>query len=132
MPITLGPSVTTGQPRDVTSPADWLTSVHLSPSGDRLVLTARGQVFTVPVSQGAVTQGAAKGAPVTLAARAAGVRYREARFLPDGRSLIALADPTGEFEFWTFPADASAPPRPVTTGSTVTRRDGVVSPEGWL
>lgn len=132
VPITLGPSVTTGQPREVPSPADWLTSAHLSPSGDRLVLTARGQVFTVPVSQGAATQGTPKGAPVTLAARAAGVRYREARFLPDGRSIIALADHTGEFEFWTFPADTSGPPRAVTTGSTVTRRDGVVSPDGRL
>ena len=120
VPITLAAGRSTGRPREVASPSDWISSAHLSPAGDRLVLTARGQVFVTPVKAGRVT----------LAASDAGVRYRDARFLPDGRTLVALADPTGEFEFWTFPADASAPRRPVTAGATVARRDGVPSPDG--
>ena len=68
---------------------------HISPDGDRLVLTARGRVFVAPRKQGRFVE-------VT---RREGVRYREAGFLPDGRSLIALSDESGEVELWKLPAD---------------------------
>ncbi|AMY11908.1 Tricorn protease [Luteitalea pratensis] len=120
VPIRLTSMLTQGKERGVPAPAEWISSAHLSPTGDRLALTARGQVFVAPVKKG----------PVSLAAREPGVRYRDARFLSDGHTLVALADRTGEFEFWTFPADASRPPIAVSTGATVTRRDGVPSPDG--
>jgi tricorn protease len=120
VPIRLGGPLTQGRERVVTSPAEWISSAHLSPTGDRLVLTARGQVFVTPVKNG----------PVALAAREPGVRYRDARFLPDGKTLVALADRTGEFEFWSFAANASTSPTAISTGAIVTRRDGVPSPDG--
>ena len=39
-----------------------------------------------------------------------GVRYRNARFMPDGQSLLALSDESGEVEFWRSPPTASAGP----------------------
>lgn len=112
------------RPRDrvIESPAEWVTSAHLSPTGDHLVLTARGQVFVAPVKKG----------PVVLAAGEPGVRYRDARFMPDGRTLFALSDRSGEFEVWTLPTDAGMSPRAMTSGATMTRRDVVASPDGRL
>jgi tricorn protease len=63
------------------SPMDYLTATDLSPAGDRIALTARGQVFVVPVKKGRTVE-------VT---RQPGVRYREARFFPDGKSVLARA-----------------------------------------
>jgi tricorn protease len=120
VPVRLASDFTHMRERTLTSPVEWISSAHLAPAGDRVVLTARGQVFVAPVKKGRV-------AP---AAREAGVRYRDARFLPDGRTVIALADRTGEFEFWTIPAEGDGPPTAVTSGATVTRRDGVPSPDG--
>ena len=36
----------------ITSPTSFLTSAHLSPEGDRVVLTSRGRVFVAPVGTG--------------------------------------------------------------------------------
>ena len=49
---------------------EWVTSAHVSPTGDRVVLTARGQVFVVPAQQGRIVE----------ATRDKKVRYREGRF----------------------------------------------------
>ncbi len=76
----------------VKKPTDYLTSVALSPKGDRVALTARGQVFVAPAKRGRLVE-------VT---RTAGVRYRRATFLPDGKGLVALSDESGEVELWTL------------------------------
>ena len=60
--------------RWVTTPLDWVTAAHLSPTGDRVVLTARGQLFVAPVEQGRLVE----------ATRNPKVRYRNGRFMPDG------------------------------------------------
>jgi tricorn protease len=105
------------------SPMDYLTSADLSPAGDRVVLTARGQVFMVPVKKERIVE-------VT---RQPGVRYREARFLPDGKSVLALSDETGEVELWKFPANGVGKPEPLTTDGKVLRWEGVPSPDGhWI
>lgn len=102
------------------APTEWVSSAHLSPSGDRLVLTARGQVFVVHTKSGRVVG----------AAREGDVRYRDARFLPDGQSLVALADLTGDVELWRVPADGIGSGTPLTTGAAMLRDEGVPSPDG--
>ncbi len=107
-----------------TDPMALLTSAHLSPTGDRVVLTARGQVFTAPVGEA--------GGRLATVARDQGVRYRLARFMPDGKSLLALSDKSGEVEFWRVPTDGSAQ-KQLTTAAQVLRWDGIPSPDGhWL
>jgi tricorn protease len=107
----------------VKKPMDFLTASRLSPIGDRLVLTARGQVFVVPVKEGRIVE-------VT---RKPGVRYREARFLPDGKSVFALSDETGEVELWKFPANGVGKPEPLTSEGKVLRWEGEASPDGrWI
>ncbi len=104
----------------VKKPLEYLTSAHLSPTGDRLVLTARGQVFVAPLEAGRFIE----------VPRKADVRYREARFLPDGRSLLVQSDESGEIEFWKLPANGLAAPTALTTNGTVFRYAGLPSPDG--
>ncbi len=107
----------------VKKPMDFLTASQLSPTGDRVVLTARGQVFVAPVKEGRIVE-------VT---RKPGVRYREARFLPDGKSVFALSDETGEVEFWKFPANGVGKPEQLTSDGKVLRWEGDASPDGrWI
>jgi tricorn protease len=107
----------------VKKPLDYLTSAHLSPDGSAVVFTARGEVFTAPRKEGRI---------VKVAGDAA-LRYREARYTPDGKSIFALSTATGETEFWRYPANGVGKPEAWTHDATVLRWDGVVSPDGrWL
>ncbi len=107
----------------VAKPLDYLTFAHLSPTGDRVALVARGHVFVAPVGDG-------RGVRAT---RRDGVRTRSARFFPDGKSLMVLSDETGEFEFHRLPADGVGPGQQLTAGAKVLRFDGLPSPDGqWL
>ncbi len=109
--------------RWVKKPMDYLTSAHLSPKGDRLVLTARGRVFVAPVKQGRLIN----------ATRDSRIRYRSARFLPDGKNLIALTDETGELEFCQMPANGLGAPEVLTRDGEVFRYAALPSPDGaWL
>ncbi|MEB3357550.1 MAG: S41 family peptidase [Synechococcales bacterium] len=106
--------------RWVNKPLEYLTSLHLSPRGDRLVLTARGRVFVAPVEQGRLV----------AATRDDGVRYRSACFLPDGKSLLALTDETGELEFCQIPANGVGRPTLLTGNGTVFRYAPVPALDG--
>jgi hypothetical protein len=58
------------------------------------------------------------------------VRYREGRFFPDGKSLLALSDHSGEVEFWRVPANRVGDGTPLTTDGKVLRWDGIPSSDG--
>lgn len=109
--------------RWVKHPMKYLTSAHLSPTGDRLVLTARGRVFVAPVAQGRLVE----------ATRESRIRYRSARFLPEGKALVALTDETGELEFCQIPANGIGATDLLTTDGDVFRYSGLPSPDGkWM
>lgn len=107
----------------IDKPIDYLTAWHLSPDGDRMVLTSRGQIFSAPTGR--------SGRLIDVT-RSDGHRYRSARFV-DGKGLAALSDRSGEVEWWTLPADGLSKPAPVTKAGHTLRFDGVPSPDGkWL
>ncbi len=109
--------------RWVKKPLDYLTSAHPSPSGDDVVLTARGQIFVAPRQDGRFVE-------VT---RKEGVRYRDARFLPDGKSLLAFSDESGEVELWTLPKNGVGERKQLTTDGKVLRWEAIPSPDGkWI
>jgi tricorn protease len=62
------------------------------------------------------------------------VRYRGAHFLPDGKSLVALSDASGELEFWKLAANGLEKPVQLTKDNPqVYRFQGLPSPDGkWL
>ena len=108
----------------VTKPMDYLTHLSLSPTGDRVALTVRGQVFVAPAGPGRLVE-------VT---RQSGVRYREANFADgEGKSLIVLSDESGEVEFWRAPANGVGPRAQLTREGDTLRVEGFPSPDGnWL
>ncbi len=123
IPITLTSDLDQTREHWITKPMEWLTAAHLSPNGDRVVLTARGQVFVAPVGPGRLVE----------ASRHPGVRYRSARFAPDGRSLYTLSDQSGETEWWRLDADGIGAPAQLTSGAAVIRFDGIMSADGqWI
>lgn len=106
----------------IKKPTDYITAAHPSPDGDRIAITARGRVFVFPARQGRMVE----------AGRDDGVRHRSARFLPDGKSLVAMSDQSGEIEIWKLPANGVGKPDQLTTDGEVLRWDPVPSPDGSL
>lgn len=123
IPIALSSDFDQLREKWVKNPMEYLTSFGISPSGDRLVLTARGQIFVVPVEQGRLVQ----------ATDSNRIRYRNATFMPDGKKLLALSDETGETEFVSLPANGVGDKQVLTSDATVLRWEGVPSPDGkWI
>ncbi len=106
----------------ITKPFEYLSAAHVSPSGDRAVLTARGQVFVAPKEPGRLVE-------VT---RKDGVRFRDARFMPDGKTILLLSDQSGEVEFWTAPANGVGELAQLTSDGEVLRWEGIPSPDSKL
>ncbi len=123
IPITLASDFDQRRERWIEEPADYLTSAHISPEGNHVALTARGRVFVAPVKEGRFVE----------ATRQSGVRYRDARFMPDGETILVLSDETGEMEFCEIPADGLGEPRALTGDGHVFRFEGIPSPDGeWI
>ena len=79
--------------------SDDLTAASLSADGKRVVVTARGEVFDVPVQKG-VTRN------IT---RTPGAHEREAEWAPDGKYIAYISDRTGETEVWLEAAEGGEP-----------------------
>ena len=107
----------------IRNPLDYTTAMHISPDGSSIVATSRGRVFVIPVKPGRL---------VDATARKPG-RYRDARMLPDGKSLLVLSSESGEVELWKMPANGVGAGEQVTTGAKVLRWEGIPSPDAkWI
>jgi tricorn protease len=80
---------------EVKSGERYVTRAMASPDGLRMVVTARGEVFDVPVGKG-VTRNLT---------RTPGAHERGAEWAPDGRHIAWISDRTGETELWIKPAE---------------------------
>ncbi len=122
VPVTLDSDFDQERERWAAKPMDYVTAAHLSADGDRVALTARGQVFVAPARQGRLA----------AATHDRGVRYRAARFLGEGQSLVTLSDKSGEVELWETPANGLGAPTQLTSDAQVLRWDVMPSPDGKL
>ena len=86
------------------SVADKRTGMSLSPDGARMVVTACGEVFDVPVEQG-VTRNIS---------RTPGSNDRSADWSPDGKWIAWIGDATGETEIYLYDAVKGGEPVQVT------------------
>lgn len=77
----------------------YIRSYSLSPAGERMIITARGEIFNLPADKG-VTKN------IT---RSPGTHEREAAWSPDGRYIAYISDATGETEIWMQPSDGDDP-----------------------
>ncbi len=79
--------------------SDDLTAASLSADSKRVVVTARGEVFDVPVQKGVTRD-------IT---RTPGAHEREAEWAPDGKYIAYISDRTGETEVWLEAAEGGDP-----------------------
>lgn len=120
VPIELASDLDQSRVRWIDDPEEYISTVHVSPNGDRVAITARGEVVVFPVGSGRRVRAAA----------GSDVRYRQATFMPNGDDLLVLSDATGEVELWTVAADGLSDPVRRTGDGTVFRADPVPSPDG--
>ncbi len=120
IPITLASDFDQLREKWVERPIEHLTSAHLHPTGQSVVLTARGGVFVAP----------AKGGRFVRVARKPGIRYRDACFMPTGRQLLALSDETGELEFHLLPARGLSNGKAITHDGKILKWRGHPAPDG--
>ena len=80
---------------------DWITHIGLSPDGNRAVVVARGDVFTVPREKGLIRN----------LSRDPGSRDKDAVWSPDGKWIAFFSDRGGEYEVWL--ADPLGKDKPV-------------------
>ena len=124
LPITLVSDFDQLREHWVTKPAQYISSAHIAPDGSAAVFTARGEVFTLAPKNGRIVKVAGESA----------TRFRDARFLPNGKSVLTISTQTGETEFWKYPANgevtAETKPEEWTKDAKVLRWDGITSPDG--
>ncbi len=104
----------------VVEAADFIQSAGLSPDGQRAVLSARGEVFTVPAENG----------PIRNITRTPGIREIDGVWSPDGEQIAYLSDASGEYEIWIRGQAGEGTARQVTRDGDIWRFPPVWSPDG--
>ena len=99
---------------------EFVRGASLSPSGARVILEARGDLFSVPAKDG----------QTRALTDTQGVRERAPAWSPDGRRIAYLSDATGEYEIWVRAADGSGEPKPLTKDGAPWKFDPAWSPDG--
>ncbi len=106
--------------RLIKRPLDFLDNTDFAMNGERIVLTARGQVAVAGLN----------GIRRVDLAVPVGSRAREATMSLDGKSVYAFCDATGEQQLWRFPADGAPDGKALTTDKGLDRRGLTPSPDG--
>jgi len=81
-----------------------IQAVSPAPGGERLAVSARGEIFSVPAKSG-VTRNLTK---------KSSSHDRNAVWSPDGKTIAFISDRSGEFEIWTIAQDGSSEPVQIT------------------
>jgi len=107
------------RPRRI-SVADDISDFDVSPKGERAVLVARGEVFTVPIEKG----------PTRNLTRSSGSDDRAAAWSPDGKSIAYISDASGEDEIWITDQAGKGEATKVSSGHEAQLRNPLWSPDG--
>ncbi len=92
----------------------------LSAKGQRAVIVARGDVYSVPIEKG----------PTRNLTNSSKSHEKHARWSPDGKKISYISDSTGEEEIWLINQDGSGQPEQITTGGKAFRYAPEWAPDG--
>ena len=100
-----------------------IRNATISPSGKRVVLEARGELFNVPAEHGVVLN----------LTNSSGVAERFPSWSPDGKMIAYFSDRSGEYELTLRPADGTGEEKSITKLGPGFRYRPFWSPDGkWL
>ena len=103
--------------------SDDVESFDISPSGNRVVFGARGEVFTVPAEKGNVRN----------VSETPGQRERGVTWSPDGEWITFFSAAAGNYDLYVMPSDRSAEPRRIASGEEVWMEGVEWSPDSkWV
>lgn len=83
-----------------------IASFEISPDGNRALLSARGDIFTVPAKNGATRNLTAT----------SGIHERSPKWSPDGKFIAYISDKSGEDEVYITPQDGKGEEIQITKG----------------
>ena len=97
----------------------FMTSLSISPSGKRVAIEARGDVWTAPAKEGS---------PRNLT-RTSGVAERDPSWSPDGKWIAYFSDATGEYELYVTQSDGKGETKQLTKNGNCFRYNPTWSPD---
>ena len=107
------------RPSRVTA-ANLIEDASLSPKGERVLFSARGDIFSAPAEKG-VTRNLT---------RTSGAHDKSPHWSPDGSKVAFISDKSGEDEVWVVAQDGSSAPEQLTTGGKAMRYSPEWSADG--
>lgn len=96
-----------------------IASVSLSPKGERVLISAHGDLFSVPAEEGITYNHT----------QSPGAHDRSADYSPNGKWMAWLSDQNGEYELWLQAADGEGEPRQLTSGADTYKFGFLWSPD---
>src|SRR5258705_3044433 len=97
-----------------------IESFGLSPKGERVVFSARGDIFSAPVEKG----------PTRNLTHSSGAHDKWPSWSPDGSQIAFISDASGEEEIYLVPQDGSKPAEQITKSGTAMRYSPEWAPDG--
>lgn len=91
--------------------ANLIESYGLSPKGERVLFSARGDIFSAPVEKG----------PTRNLTDSSGAHDKWPSWSPDGSQIAFISDKSGEEELYLVPQDGSKPAEQITQGGAAMR-----------
>ena len=98
---------------------DFVHSFEVSPTAKRALISARGDIFSVPAENGATYN----------LTNTQGIREIYPRWSPDGKFISYYSDATGEYEIYLLENKKGATPRQITKNSSAWMYDTEWSPD---
>ncbi len=102
------------------SAANLIESGALSPKAERVVFSARGDIFSAPVEKGGTRN----------LTKSSGAHDKAPSWSPDGAKIAFISDQTGEEEIYVLPQDGSGAAEQITQGGKAMRYDPDWSADG--